>query len=275
MKPQKFWKLARPDGWDFFTGKTINYRDAIGHEVICPKFDASGKLCSDAFLHASRKIHNCFVGANIPCSVYRVSGIPIIEDTQKCGFEKLVICSEIRPEQAFAWNYLEAIDPINPFKITSPTITKHHIALVKKWDIVWDSVRASVGASVRDSVWASVGASVWDSVWASVGDSVWASVRDSVRASVRDSVGASVWDSVWASVWDSVRDSVRDSVGAYIGSLFPLKRNKWKYTKKIKSKGYPFQPAVDLWKQGLVPSFDGKIWRLHGGPKATVLWEER
>jgi len=36
---------------------------------------------------------------------------------------------------------------------------------------------------------------------------------------------------------------------------------------------YPFQPVVDLWGQGLVPSFDGKTWRLHGGKKAKVLWE--
>lgn len=82
------------------------------------------------------------------------------------------------------------------------------------------------------------------------------------------------WDSVWDLVWDSVRnsvlDSVLDSVGAYIGSLFPNIK-KWKYVKKTKD--YPFQSAVDLWKMGLVPSYDGKVWRLHGGKKGKVLWE--
>jgi hypothetical protein len=85
----------------------------------------------------------------------------------------------------------------------------------------------------------------------------WASVGDSVR----DSVGASVRDLVWA------------SVRAYSGSLFILPRKDWKYTSKIKATGYPFQPSVDLWKMGLVPSFDGKLWRLHGGKDAKVLWE--
>ena len=74
----------------------------------------------------------------------------------------------------------------------------------------------------------------------------WHSVRDSVWDSVRDSVGHSVWDSVWA----------------YIGSLFP------------KPNVYLFQPAVDLWKQGLVPSYDGKIWRLHGGIRGEILYED-
>jgi hypothetical protein len=110
----------------------------------------------------------------------------------------------------------------NPFWIVPPKkITKKHLALLRKWASVWDSLRARV----------------------------------------------------WDSVWDSVRDSVRASVGARAGSLFRLPRGAWKYTDKIKCKGYPFQPSVDLWNLGLVPSFDGKVWRMHGGPKAAGLFE--
>ena len=83
------------------------------------------------------------------------------------------------------------------------------------------------------------------------------------------SVGASVWDSVGASVGASVRASVWDFVGAYTGSFFKIP--VWKYIKHPKGK-YPFQPLVTLWNSGLVPSFDGKTWRLHGGPKAAVLF---
>jgi len=79
-------------------------------------------------------------------------------------------------------------------------------------------------------------------------------------------IGASVWDSIRGSIW------------AYIGSFFKIK--KWKYIDYKKEpfnkiKGYPFQSAVDLWKMGLVPSYDGKIWRLHGlkDGKVQVLWE--
>ena len=55
--------------------------------------------------------------------------------------------------------------------------------------------------------------------------------------------------------------------------MFKLDRKEWKYTDKIKCKGYPFISAVKLWKQGLVPSFDGDIWRLHSGKKAKVVFE--
>ena len=92
--------------------------------------------------------------------------------------------------------------------------------------------------------------------WDSVGDSI----MESVWNSVCDSVGYSVWDSVW------------NSVGAYIGSLFPS-IGKWEY-KNHEHSQYPFQSAVNLWYRGLVPSFDGKIWRLHSGEKAEIVWTE-
>jgi hypothetical protein len=74
-------------------------------------------------------------------------------------------------------------------------------------------------------------------------------------------------------VWASVRDSVRASVWAYSGTFFLLPRNAWKYTENIKTDEYPFLPLVKLWEMGLVPSFDGAKWRLHGGKDAKILWE--
>ncbi len=149
---------------------------------------------------------------------------------------------------------------IHPFILPKAEATESDLELLKQW--------ASVGASVRDSVRDSVGASsVRDSVGASIWDSVGASVRDSVGASVRDSVGASVWDSVGAS---SIWDSVGASVWAYTGSFFNL--DKWLYVDHAAGV-YPFQPCVDLWERGIVPSYDGKVWRLHSGENADVIWE--
>ena len=180
---------------------------------------------------------------------------PIRPDWYHVGFEKLGWKAwKGWKEQIYSQiNIKEARNPIHPFKIKGQKeITKEDLKLLKNWDSVRDSV--------RDSVWDSVGASVWDSVW------------DSVRDSVRDSVGASVWDSVW--------DSVRASVWAYYGSLFPGIKT-WKYVDKKKPcfKGlkYPFQSAMTLWKKGLVPAYDGKVWKLYGSPKGDgkceVLWE--
>jgi hypothetical protein len=141
-------------------------------------------------------------------------------------------------KEVYTFNVQEAIKPIQPFLRKAPSkITKVHLEALKEWGLV--------RGLVRDSVW------------------------DSVRDSVRDSVGDSVWD------------SVRDLVLGHIGSLFPNIK-KWKYVNNRKSpfqkiKGYPFRSAVKLWKLGLVPSYDGKVWRLHGSPKGdgriVTLWE--
>lgn len=162
--------------------------------------------------------------------------------------------------------WLEELDTIlvrrpivHPFKIEPPAeITEEHLVLLREWASVRDSVWALVGDSVEDSVGVSVRASVWDSIWALVGDSVWTSVRDSV----------------WTLVGDSIWASVRDSVWTYYGSFFILSRNDWKYTEKIKTDQYPFLSVVKLWEMGLVPSFDGKRWRLHAHEDARVVWED-
>jgi hypothetical protein len=78
------------------------------------------------------------------------------------------------------------------------------------------------------------------------------------------------WDSVGDSVWDSVGDSVWDSVGGYTSSFFNI--SKWKYITHKKGEN-PFQPCIDLWESGFVPSFDGKTWRLHKGKKAKIVHE--
>ena len=74
-----------------------------------------------------------------------------------------------------------------------------------------------------------------------------------------------------ASVRYSVGDSVGDFVVAYISSLFHNIK-KWECIEHEEGVN-PFQAGIDLWHMGLVPSFDGEVWRLHKGKKAEVVLE--
>ena len=74
---------------------------------------------------------------------------------------------------------------------------------------------------------------------------------------------------IWLQEWDSVRDSMWDSAWwngmwssawAYIGSLFV-----WEGV-------YLYESCANLWRAGLVPSFDGKLWRLYTGTEAHIVW---
>lgn len=253
----RYYKCARSDGWDFYTGETINYRENIGKTVAVPHFTPKTKqyrVCSNLVLHASKKPFEALRYAKLPCSVYLVEGTPVVKDIDKYGFTHLTVLEEIPSnvlDELFGFKFLEACNPIHPLKVQSGEVDEAEILLLKQWASVWDSI--------WDFVWNSiVGNSILDSVWNSVWNSVGISIRDSVGNSIRNSFGNSIWDSVW------------NSVGAYICSLFP-KTTNWKYTPK--SEGYPYQSCVELWKRGFAPSFDGKVWRLHAGEKAESVYE--
>ena len=233
------------------------FKYEIGKEYVCEDFDTDIKNdCSNGFY--ATDIEGLPYSWNINRKVFevKVSGKSVIIDPYKQRFEKQTVIREInkkeliilakKEEERLGYKLSEVIFPINPLLIKRGEVTLKEIELLKKWA----SVRASVWVSVWDSVWDSVGAPVWASVWASVGDSVWASVGDSVRAPV--------WDSVWDSGW------------AYISSLFP-NITKWKYIEH-KEGINPFQAGIDLWKSGLVPSYDGKTWRLHSDRNAKIVY---
>jgi hypothetical protein len=175
-------------------------------------------------------------------------GSPLSDDEVKA------LCREIEPELRYKLS--EALYPVNPLLLSKATVNDEDIELLKQWYRVRKNAVNSVWDSVVNSFWSRVRYSVWYSVRDSVGDSIWKSIIDSVGHNVRDNFA----------------DSVTDSVSAYVGSLFPS-INKWKY-KNHKQGQYPFQSAANLWYRGLVPSFDGDIWRLHSGKKAEVVWQE-
>lgn len=245
-----FYKLAKPNGYDFWTGKTINYREAIGCKVAPPKADPKAGLCSPGLIHASDEPNKCFIGSQIPCSAYLVMGKPIASDDQKHGFIELEVLEEIPQEHLdalFGWRYHEACNPVSPFSMPKRTPTADDIALL--------------------GVWASVRGNILDSVLDSVPNSKWAYAWSSVRDNVMDNMGML---NMWAYIGNSMSVSLRDSILAYIGSMFP-EISEWKHLDHEPGV-YPFASAATLWRRGLVPSFNGKLWRLHSGKGMEVVW---
>lgn len=123
----RYYKLAQLNGYDFQTGKTINYREAIGKSITIPlpkkSWNEKPKLCSDQVLHACLKAVDCFVGANIPCSAYLVEGDPVVDNGKKFGFRRLKILEEISQEkldEVFGFKYGEACNPVHPLRIKPP-----------------------------------------------------------------------------------------------------------------------------------------------------------
>ena len=224
----------------------------VGQSYHCDDFDPDSKKdCSRGF-YATDIDGLPYAWRNLPGYVVaeaEVSGREVVYDQYKRRYEDIRIIRLLEPDEVrgmallcepdLGYTLSEVLFPVNPLLIERGPVTEQDVELL--WE--WDSVRSSVA----------------DSVW----NSVWGSVRSSARSSV--------WDSVWDSVRSSARNSVWDSMAAYISSLFP-RIEKWLYINHAPGIN-PFQPGIDLWRAGLVPSYDGKKWRLHG--KSGIMWESR
>ena len=238
-----------------------NFQWEIEKKVTINNFDESDKKCSTRLYYL--KLDQLLFCPAKPIFEVNIGGQKI-EFPDKCRCSEMTIIREVPKDeilflieranldQKLGYKYSEALYPINPLLVSVPKINEDTIGLLKNWN----SVRNSVGNSVCDSVSDSVRNSIWASVWASVCDSVW----------------DSVWDSVCDSVGDSACESVCDSVGAYVSSLFPKIEN-WIHIEHKKGVN-PFQACIDLWKSGLVPSYDGTTWRLHG-EESKILYEAK
>jgi hypothetical protein len=258
--------LKHIDGKLFSPFQSYEYEP--GREYICVDFDPNpAEDCSRGY-YATDIDGIIYSFRNLPgYEVWEVEvgGKRVEIDQFKRRYERIklvrqVPLEEVRAlaeaeEEKIGYKLAEALFPVNPLKIEAGPVTEEEINLLKKWGSVWVSIWGSVWVSVRDSVWDSVRGSIWGSIRGSV----WDSVCDSIRGSVWDNLRGSVEDSVWGSVW------------AYISSLYTSIK-KWEYIDHPEGEN-PFQPCIDLWHRGFVPSFDGKIWRLHAGEKAEIVWE--
>ena len=237
--------------------------DVMGKKMVCKDFDYNEyRECAKGFYATDIDGLIYSLNKNKDCRVFEVEvgGISVINSEYKQRFKEQTIVrllpkTEVRKlikeqSKTMDWDYYHACYPVNPLELDIPFNKDKALMLLKDWASVYDSVWYSVRASVGDLV----GYSVWGSVWASVSDYVWDSVSDSVGYSVGASVG----------------NSVGNSMGAYISSFFHIR--KWKNIEHEEGVN-PFQSGIDLWNMGLVPSFDGKVWRLHKGNNAEVVLE--
>ncbi len=253
-----------------------NIQYNVGETVSLPVV-AYPVLCTDTVLHASEKPLDALKYAgDLDCKLLEVSGDEIVHEDDKCGFFSLSVVREVpnsEKDALYGFSYNEVINPVIPYKIKCKLTDKDRENL-KQWVSVSDSIKTSISASVSDSVRVSVrasaSASILNSIRDSVMDSVMGSIWNSVRASVIGAILHSSWNSVRASVWYSVEDSA----WAYIGSLFPA-IDKWAYIDH-KNGDYPFQPGVDLWKRGFIPTHVNGRWILYHpvvGKPAKLVWE--
>jgi len=245
-----------------------NFQYEIGKDYTCKDFDESDKKCSSGFY--ATDLEGIIYSFKKGMKVFEVemSGREIKFDQFKHRWEKQRIIREITEEELkkllknecenVGYNILEACFPVNPLTGEAKEVTDKEIELLKEWISIFNSIRDSIHDSIHDSIYDSIrDPDIFDSIFNSIFNSIHDSIHDSILFSIY------IRDSIHDSIFNSIRDSIRDSIYTYISSLF-LNIRTWKYIDHDEGIN-PFQPGIDLWKSGFVPSFDGANWRLHSG----------
>lgn len=253
-----YYKAVRLDHTSHYDGRTRWHEGGIVTPLKLPDPEVVG-LCGSG-IHCSPTILDVVSYQYGPSDYCEVQPLGIIaEDSTKARCSAVQVLRWIPAEEQdliSGFKLYETNHPVNPLWIERDTTLQLDV-LLRQWASVRDGVNISVWFSVRDSVkdsvWARALANVGDVVWSSVGDSIWSRVGDSV-----------------AGMWASMECSMRDCVWAYIGGLFPA-ITEWKHVESFGSE--PWGSLLNLWYGGYVPSYDGKVWRLHAGPKAEVVYE--
>lgn len=174
----------------------------------------------------------------------------------------------------FQFNYTATLNPFNIALSRQHEPTTGDIANLKEWALVWKSVKASkssIGVSAATTVRDYVGPCVWNNVSASIEAAFRALHVECPGAVVCQGVEAHLGASLTPSVRDAIGDSVGDGMSAFVAGYF-INIKKWKYYEGG-MEGYPYRSGAELWAHGLIPSFDGKVWRLSSGEDAVVVLE--
>ena len=151
----------------------------------------------------------------------------------------------------------------NPLKDKSfdDEITPEILDLLKEWKNVYRTVLCDNTGKYNSDI-------ITEIIKDSVGSEVYYLCRTSVYRTSRYMVSNQVWDTLQiitkltdnTYAGDYFDDLTEANADAFLSSFFSLER--WG---DIKSEPYenPFSSCIKLWELGLVPSFDGRRWRLN------------
>ena len=280
-EPREYFKMTRLDGWDVYTGNSVNYRDNIG-QIVYPREEwTSEKWGTEGLLYAldAGNAFNAllYFRHQWPFSLFRVKGIPVIESDEYNrdvpGFLKLDIIKEINVLNCFLVPK-ERLGGIDAFEIK--TLTKINDGIMDEYNR-FQKTREGIIPSI------------WNSVPDLHDQSLLARIIFPYLVRFYGGLGERILDQAFPNVWAKshssnfpynerdpfMRASMLELAYAHYGWIVSNTIDEWAFIEDD-NKGYPFQPVIDLLLAGVVPSFDGNYWRINAfdGQRIKTLWYE-
>lgn len=231
-------KLARTDGFDFYTGNTINYRENIGKTIECLNKEGVELYWSN-ITHASDCFFEALRHAELPCSIFIVDGETAISHSNKHGFKSFKVVKEIDTTnwKIVYYKTMKYIleDTKNNFdNMKYGYVVKAINRVIEVWNnaIKTGEIDESAARSAEYTSWLTVN---------SIASSIERAAELGMSSQVDSISESTVWLAVWASAW-SAESAVKSTVGLVteiaIKSALSAERAaesaKWSVNKKKK-----------------------------------------
>ena len=178
-----YYKATRLDGFDFYTGKTINYADAVGGRVAVPNRRGKAGCCTNSVLHASDMPTETLIGGSWPCRLFEVTGRPVAQKDHKFGFRSLRVVREVEAWQALGPQGREVAALVE--RATRLTLDE-----AERLAAAWYAARGAARYAAEDAAWYAAGGAA--------------------RYVARDAAGHAAWGAAWYAVRGAAGGAARD-----------------------------------------------------------------
>jgi len=257
-------------------GPFHSFQYEIGKTYHCFTFDSNPNIdCSYGFY--ATDVDGLIYSHKPNCRVFiaEVSGNHVEFDAYKRRYVNIRLVKEIKDIKGLVRRYLKTHDlgydyynalfPKCPLKGKPKNPNEKDIKILHEWMKISHTVSFANNLNFSKKVYPLVRISVGYSM-----EEAYKNIKRMITK-IHDSYNRTTFDYNWY-IHDT-EHSIDDIIDAYAGSLF-TDPNRYKGREK-RPFVYKFISGVYLWERGLIPSFDGKVWRLHSGKECKIVYSEK
>ena len=263
-RPDVFHKLARSDGWDLYTGNTINYRRLLetGEPARPLKPNGTPALCTPTVVHAAREPRSTFSG--LPAerrgldqlTMFEVAGLPVVESGGKQGFRELRVLRELPAsvwqEMVYGSNLRERLDEARGIITRAKAISW----LQPQSEVDVDVLQALAAEHIEALVpWQRTGTPTLRVLPVRVLTDRQDALRLAAAASnARWVASAAAYDAAAASAARAAAaaDRICPNLRWYVRPDYVIYRC-WRWEVAMGGKSNPWRPLLEFWSLGVLP----------------------
>ena len=271
--PPIYYKLTTHDGWDLYTGATINYREAHERgEAVRLESTAAARLCTATVLHAGHTPRATFSGLARErtglehLALWEVTGVPLVDDGRKAGFRELRVLRELGLIETVygAWEDFGArtrwiaeelipavrripwLRPRRPpeVELIEALVTEHLLALGEAGDVGPLPLRVVTTIPAYDAA-ADAAAAAYDAAYDAADAAAAAAYADAYAA---DAAYADAYDAAFAAA-----DRLPSRLPWCLRPRAVVRRAARWYVVHGDARPSPWMPLIELWSLGVLP----------------------